>query len=408
MKLHQRVPLARQVSVPELLRRLSGAATLPPFDPSLVALCSDLSARLMDHPAARQFPELMALGFWLRKAELTRLARAFTQLETPQTLLAPRGLVFHLPPANVDTISVYAWALSLLLGNRNLVRLSSRPSPITDLIVDLLSASLAAAPPALREGTAMVTYGHEPELTAALSAAADVRMVWGGDAAVRAVRAVPLPPQAIELTFPDRWSLCAIDCAAWQGLDDAGLDRQARAFFNDAYWFDQLGCASPRLLVWIGQAAAACGPELFTRVAAEAARRGWRTDAGAALDKVHFAARAVLDSPVSRVTRFGEAVTVLELDDLTGLSRDHVGGGIFYQASLPSLEDLAAHIQRRDQTLTHFGFSDDRLRTFARSLRGRGLDRIVPVGQALSFSRYWDGWDLLQGLSRRVHVRGQR
>src|SRR5229473_1854189 len=38
----------------------------------------------------------------------------------------PRGLVFHVPPANVDTIFVYSWALSALAGNRNVVRISPR------------------------------------------------------------------------------------------------------------------------------------------------------------------------------------------------------------------------------------------------------------------------------------------
>ncbi len=32
------------------------------------------------------------------------------------------------------------------------------------------------------------------------------------------------------------------------------------------------------------------------------------------------------------------------------------------------------------------------------------IDRIVPVGQALEFSRYWDGYDLLEEMSRRVYL----
>ncbi|MFC6804089.1 acyl-CoA reductase [Deinococcus caeni] len=38
----------------------------------------------------------------------------------------PRGLVFHVPPANVDTIFIYSWLMSVLAGNRNVIRLSSR------------------------------------------------------------------------------------------------------------------------------------------------------------------------------------------------------------------------------------------------------------------------------------------
>jgi hypothetical protein len=32
------------------------------------------------------------------------------------------------------------------------------------------------------------------------------------------------------------------------------------------------------------------------------------------------------------------------------------------------------------------------------------VDRIVPVGQALQFQRFWDGYDLLQELTRHVYI----
>jgi len=35
----------------------------------------------------------------------------------------------------------------------------------------------------------------------------------------------------------------------------------------------------------------------------------------------------------------------------------------------------------------------------------RGIDRIVPVGQALDFSPLWDGYVLFSELTRRVTVK---
>jgi len=37
-------------------------------------------------------------------------------------------------------------------------------------------------------------------------------------------------------------------------------------------------------------------------------------------------------------------------------------------------------------------------------LNGRGIDRIVPLGKALTFNRYWDGYDLLAEMIRHVYV----
>ena len=50
------------------------------------------------------------------------------------------------------------------------------------------------------------------------------------------------------------------------------------------------------------------------------------------------------------------------------------------------------------------GFSDKELADFARSLHGRGIDRIVEFGDALTFGSFWDGYDLLAELTRTVTV----
>ena len=61
-------------------------------------------------------------------------------------------------------------------------------------------------------------------------------------------------------------------------------------------------------------------------------------------------------------------------------------------------------IKRKDQTLSHFGFDHEEVRALARALNGRGIDRIVPIGRALQFHRYWDGYDLLRSFTRTVYV----
>ncbi|HET9516299.1 MAG TPA: gamma-glutamyl phosphate reductase, partial [Actinoplanes sp.] len=39
-----------------------------------------------------------------------------------------------------------------------------------------------------------------------------------------------------------------------------------------------------------------------------------------------------------------------------------------------------------------------------RRLAGRGIDRVVPFGSALSFAAVWDGYDLLSEFSRITTV----
>jgi acyl-CoA reductase-like NAD-dependent aldehyde dehydrogenase len=151
-------------------------------------------------------PDVRALAFWMRKPHLVDLKRQFEAANTPGSVRLPRGIVFHMPPANVDTIFMYSWLLSALCGNRNIVRLPRMRNGAVTLLCETLSEQLATRELGdLIPAVAVVGYGHESEITSAISAHADVRVVWGGDATVARIREIALPPRALELTFADRY-----------------------------------------------------------------------------------------------------------------------------------------------------------------------------------------------------------
>jgi hypothetical protein len=390
-----------------LVARLRAAqAAMPPFAPELVAFTAELSRRLRRSPAVRAQPALGALAFWIRPANLERLRAAWEQLPAPGTLRVPRGVVLHIPPTNVDTLFVYSWLLSALAGNANVVRLSpsavATPSPLLGILGDLLAEPGHAAVAAT---TALVTYGHDDAVTAALSTG-DVRVVWGGDGTVAAVRAVPLPPHATELAFADRHSLAALDAAAVAALDDAALAELAGRFYADAYWFDQLGCASPRLVVWRGTAGDAerAAARFYAALGEEVARRGYETPTGAVLAKLVHASDVAAAGALAGLDWSRNELTVARLHGLDEVARDGPGAGLFYDARVDDLAELVPVVVRRDQTLSTFGIAGDELRALARALNGRGIDRMVPIGRALAFDRHWDGWDLLAAFSRGVAV----
>ena len=83
---------------------------------------------------------------------------------------------------------------------------------------------------------------------------------------------------------------------------------------------------------------------------------------------------------------------------------DHPGNGSLVQFFLPQLVDLARHIKPEDQTLSVYGFSAGEVGELLASLSNRGLDRVVPIGQALEFGNIWDGIDLLDSMSRKIDI----
>jgi len=406
MTVEQVVPSPCRVELAEMLADLKQSdADLEPFADEVMSFCSDFSTRLLRDAEARRHPELQALGFWMRKAELVRMREEFRALGTPRTVRVPRGLVFHVPPANVDTIFVYSWLVAVITGNRNIIRLSPRASLQTGVMCRLFNDTLQEASEAVARNTVMLRYGHEEEITAQISAAADVRILWGGDATINTIRRIPLAPHATELTFPDRYSFAVIRAADYLAADPARRQKLADDFFNDIFWFDQMACSSPRLVVWQGEAAESeqASAGFLALLTAAIERKGYAVQPQTRLSRFIFACAAAMDEKATYYQDL-EKVTILSASSLQELSRDHCGGGLLFQQRIGALDELVPFVAQRDQTLTYFGYDPAEMRALAAQLNGRGVDRIVPIGQALQFHRFWDGYDLLQELTRHVYI----
>lgn len=388
---------------PEALRRV---VPLPSFDRASLAFVEALSSALMRMPEARIYPELTALAFWMRKSNLERLR---TELERRQgsALLVPRGTVLHIAPSNVDTIFVYSWFLSLLTGNRNIVRLSTKASVQTDLLVGAISKLLHdPVHESIAQRTLLVRYAPDDQITARFSAACDVRAIWGGNATVEQIRKIPLSPTASEVAFSNKYSLALIDVAAWHAADVRQKESWVDAFYNDAYWFDQMACSSPRLVLWVGKepsardAASDFWPRLEKRVAAKQERFA---DADYVNKLVVEDIMAVEAEVVVPTTTSNDLVRVW-LDRPALHDQLHCGAGLFFEAALPDLSALRPLLSRTVQTVSYAGFDQHTLRAFVAEVPLAGIDRIVPFGRALDFAPVWDGFDLLRVFMREITV----
>jgi hypothetical protein len=403
MTVRLRFPAGPDADVPAVLDRLGTADRLAVGDERMVRFLNSFGRRLLAPALAREHPELAALGFFLRPGELhATLARLSTM---DGSLRFPRGLVLHFPPANVDTLFVYSWALSALAGNKNVVRVSPRSSGPVDVVLGALNETLADADPVIASTQLMITYGRDDLVTSLLSSVCDLRVIWGGDQSVTEIRRHPLAPHARDLTFPNRSSFAAISVAGWRAAAHADRLAAVVGFHNDAYWFDQAACASPRTLFWIGEPAAAgdARAEFAALLARVVAERGTTVDPAMAIRKRLAAYGMAADGHVDSVRFSGNEVAVLDLVRPEP-TRRWLGVGTFPQATIASLTDLVEVVQREDQTLSCFGFARSELVDLATRLAGRGIDRIVPFGGALTFAPVWDGYDLLAEFTRLTTV----
>jgi hypothetical protein len=91
--------------------------------------------------------------------------------------------------------------------------------------------------------------------------------------------------------------------------------------------------------------------------------------------------------------------------DRAALDKDVCGGGLVRHVPIARVSDILDFIDEGDQTVTHWGIEGEALREFAAGAGARGLDRVVPIGEALAFDAVWDGFHLVDDMMRRVRVR---
>lgn len=372
-----------------------------PFADETINFLNSVSRRLF--AVARTEPALAPLAFFLRRANLHALAERARGRAGERAVLVPQGVVFHVPPTNVDTLFLYTLGISMLAGNANIVRISPNAGPATARVLGHLVAALAEAPEA-GAGLTIVRFGHEDDVLDLCSSFADVRMVWGGDAAIRSIRRSPLLPRAKELTFPDRVSIAAVDAPSWVSAEADARRVLVEGLYNDVYWFDQMACSSPAQLVLVGDpdAAGQAAAEIFAELGAIADLRYAQVD-GQAINKM-VSLVSGLDSVLNRFAWVSNSLVTVEADGLDAAVGFRPGGGFLSVQRVEALTDIVPQLTRRVQTLSTFGFGRAALAEFATAANGRGVDRIVEIGHALDFDAIWDGKDLVAECLRLVTI----
>lgn len=392
------------------LESLASARLRLPFSDESIELAQTVSSGLLTDADTRRFSELVALGFWLRKANILRMADLWRAGAVEGIVHLPRGTVFHIAPANVDTIFVYSWFLSLLAGNRNIMRLSTRSSPQVSALERVVKEALSRPSHAsIAQGTVICRYDRSDVLTQRLSAVCDTRIIWGGDASVTAIRSIPVKASANEVAFPNRQGLALIGARPFIDANPATRSEVARSFALDSYVFGQAACSSPRVLCWLGAADAEEARSLFWPLLRDAVAK---VDHG--IDPTMLVTKRIA---ADRLAISGEATTVSDDDPLmvrlgvpvdVAIGRlrngDDTAGGFFLETIVDDIDTLLGGLTSRTQTLVHWGVDRARLSSSMAARIPEGPLRIVPLGSALNFSHHWDGYDLFDILLRKVPV----
>ena len=79
--------------------------------------------------------------------------------------------------------------------------------------------------------------------------------------------------------------------------------------------------------------------------------------------------------------------------------------GYFYQIHVKNITEVFKNVDSFTQTMTYYGFKKDMINKNYTKYRLKGIDRIVPIGQALSIEFDWDGYELFNSMTRTINLR---
>ena len=374
------------------------------FAPSVCDFLQELSQILMKDPEAKAFPDIITFAFWIRRTNLQKYKANY-----PAELRAiGRGTAFHIAPSNVPINFAFSLAFGLLAGNVNIIRVSSRDFPQTDIVCRHIKHLLASGQyPRLEKNIIVLSYEHDSEITDYFSAQCDARIIWGGDRTIAEIRRSPLPPRAVELTFADRYSFSLIDAGQFLAIGNAELSKLANAFYNDTYLIDQNACSSPHLIAWLtadlSADTLAAVKERFWQAVAEAAKK-WEIQDIHASEKYLLACKYAAEYPaLKKLRRYANYVYVMELAEIRAQVSEIRGKfGLFAETNIHSYHELLPILGKNTQTITYYGINPQELADWVITEGLLGVDRIVPFGASLELDLIWDGYDWIGSLSRRI------
>lgn len=375
------------------------------FSSETLQFLSEVSLVLLKFPDIKKYPDVATFAFYCRKSNLNRLKRNH---DNDITLRFGRGILFHISPGNIPVNFAYSLLAGLLTGNINIVRLPSKNFIQVNLIINALKIVLSKDKFKLifSKRLFLVKYNRDSISTAYFSKICDVRIIWGGDHTINEIRKSQIPPKSFEVTFADRYSIAMINAKSYIAYDDKS--KFAIDFYNDTYLFDQNACTSPHTIYWYGDLKdIEVAKNLFWKTLSQKlTQEKYDLQPILSIDKlVTFFSQSIYCENIKWDSTFINHIWRINNNSVqANMDFFKSGYGYFNEVNISNLNDIVPAINRKFQTLSYFGFSKEELSYWINTHIPLGIDRIVPIGSTMDFSLIWDGFDLVNTLSRKVQI----
>ena len=373
-----------------------------PFNNLVVDFLLDFSNELRKFKKINSFPDLIYLIFWCNRNKNKNLSKYLND----NCLRLGRGLIFHICPSNVPTNFIYSFFFGLLSGNSNIVKIPSKDFKEKKIILSAVKSLFNRKKYInLKKANCFIQYNNKDEITKKISSICDGRVIWGGNKTVNDIRKMWIPERAIDLTFPDRYSLSVINLDRLKKAKSDQVKMLAQRFYYDGYMMNQLACNSPHFVFWTGKINKKLQDYFWSQLNKIVEKKFVFDDVHIVDKYTNLMENIIIQKDFKNIKMFKNNLYVVDTGNKTNRIENIRGiSGTFFQKNINQIKHLKNFITKKCQTVSYFGFTKDQLKYFLLNNNLLGIDRVVPIGKALEIDIVWDGYETTKSLSRIISL----
>ena len=369
------------------------------FNKKKINFLNNISLNILNKKKLNSYPDLKSFAFWCREKNIKLLKKK--NLFNNNSV--GRGIALHIPPSNVPMSLAFTMALGLLSGCENIIRLPEKKWPQTEILLNVIKRLILSKKySSLQKSLCFIKYKKDDLTSTYLSKISDVRLIWGGNKTVEKFKEYKTKIKNVDLYFPNKISGCLINTNQLKNLNNFNFNNLTHKFYNDSYTMDQKGCSSPKIIFWYGSNKKIIGK--FYQNLRKFVKTNYINNFYNVSEKNYLLSSLAIDTNLKIKTNFNDTyLNVIEINKSPAQNLySYLMYGIFFSIKIKNLNQIKEFIDSDFQTLTYYGFKKKHLIKFFIKNRFRGIDRVVPIGNAFEMDFVWDGYDVIKQMSRVI------
>ena len=372
---------------------------LPLFDKNVLHFLEYISSKIFKNTESKKYPDLIDFGFWCRKKNIIKISSKMNI-----DFRIPRGIALHITPSNVAMNSAFSLALGLLSGCKNIVRMPSKKfSQLEELIKIINNVLKIKKFSKLKNYICLIRYEKSESISKNLSQIVDTRLIWGGDDTAKLFKSFPTKLKCKDLIFPNKYSATILNFKKIDKLNKMNLDNLIKKFYVDTYTMDQLGCSSPKIIFLLNYSKK---HNYFWKKLEDYVTQNYEYNFSVTNKKIYNFNLLSIDNKFN-FQKKNFKLNFIKLKNKNKLNNDHLDKlsyGTFLQIKINKIEEIKKYLNYNFQTLTYFGLSQIEIKKNFLNIKFKNIDRIVSVGQAFNMSIIWDGYNILEEMSKTLEI----